>query len=88
MGLRKLHPFDIDGHRVGAFVHSGNVSSSGPAIISNARWLIEIDNVQMDGGLDAHVDDSEEFVRQHMIHRVKEHLAALRKQTDGEPRDG
>jgi len=79
MSLSELKPFDVDGHRVSAFVQTANVSTSGPAILSNARWVLQIDNVQMDGGLDAQLDDSEGIVRQHMIHRAKEHRATLRK---------
>ena len=44
MYLRKLEPSDVDGHRVGAFLT--HVSPWGP------RWVIEIDGVQTDGGLD------------------------------------
>jgi len=77
--LKKLQPFEVDGHRVRAFVHLGNVSSSGPAISSNPRWLVEINNVQIDGGLEAHVDDTEEFVRQHVTHQVREQLSQERK---------
>jgi len=45
MGLLKLNPFDVDGHRVRA--ETTHVSPWGP------KWFIEIDNVQTDGGLDA-----------------------------------
>lgn len=78
MGLLKLNPFDVDGHRVRA--ETTHVSPWGP------KWFIEIDNVQTDGGLDARFDDSEEFVRQHMIHQVRGKLAALQKQTDAAQR--
>lgn len=74
MYLRKIEPLDVDGHRVRAFVYSGNVSWSGPAIIRNARWIIEIDGVQTDGGLDGRSDDTEELVRQHMIQHARSEL--------------
>jgi hypothetical protein len=54
---------DVDGYRVRAFLK--HVSPWGP------RWGIEIDGVQTDGGLDGRIDDTEEFVRQHMIHQTR-----------------
>lgn len=34
--------FSVDGVSVAAYVRGGKVSASGPAIVSNARWLVSV----------------------------------------------
>jgi hypothetical protein len=71
--LRKLEPFDVDGHRV-------------RAVLNRARWLVVIDGVQTDGGLDGRFDDTEEFVRQHMIYHAGGMLMLSQRFSPGNPR--
>jgi hypothetical protein len=62
MYVRELSPFDVDSHRVRAF-------------LNRARWIIEIDGVQTDGGLNGRFHDTEEFVRQYVTSHARFKLA-------------
>jgi hypothetical protein len=62
--IRELEPFDVEGHHVWAFLKC-------------ARWIIVIDGVQTAGGLNGRFDDTEEFVRQYVIHQARGELGLL-----------
>ena len=58
------HPVKIrhDGRIFHAWAESGGVSTAGPAIPSNAQWIVAADGTEY-AGREAHPDDTEEDVR-------------------------
>lgn len=73
--LDEIGPYPYRGHTVRAFARSGNVSSSGaPAIVSNARWLVEVDGAQISGGLYADPSDEPNDVMERLKPAIDVHL--------------
>ncbi len=66
-GLDRVGPFDYYGHVVEGRVRSGNVSASGPALVSNASWYLCIDGEDLAVIREARVDDIESEVRRLLI---------------------
>ncbi len=58
--------FTHDGRTYRCWVESVNVSSDGPAIPSNAMWMVEVDGVTR-AAFEASPDDQESDVQQRII---------------------
>lgn len=70
----------IDGNKLEVWAEAGGVSSSGPARIANAQWIVRANGVERAGWGEATLEDSDPDVREALQAWWRAHEEELRAQ--------